>query len=147
VAFKSSPEFELWAAACEPAWERLNATHGQAEEHRVFHSLPPQEQWLVALFVVDAQIVNGGFSQLYCNEMGWMAPAAAVGLHAIGLNEAAEMVELAHRTFQPEVDANDGAITDALSELCDRLSPRYYKIADRLDNFVAAYLRAGPSTS
>jgi hypothetical protein len=147
VAHEPSPDFELWAAACEPVWQKLNQTRGFQEELRAFQALAPREQWLVALWTVDAQVRNGGFSQLYCNEMGWMAPAAAAGLRTMGLPEAAEVVELAHRTFQPEVDANDGAISDALDELSDKLSRRYYQLKDDcLESRVAIYLRSTPST-
>jgi hypothetical protein len=92
---------------------------------------------LYGLYVVDGQVCNGGFIQLYDNTHGGPVPFAIEGLQAIGLHQAAAVVEesLAFmRHAQPDVLLpqlrQSGAVSQQISEPrpLEVLDDEYYRL-------------------
>ncbi len=72
--------------------ERLSTGVDDAEE---LDRLPDAlRTWYVA-FVVDAEVLNGGFNQLFFNPSGALAPEAPAAFEALGVPEASALVERA----------------------------------------------------
>ena len=76
-------------------------------EYVVDHSLPSDSpvdavahlsealrSWYIA-FIVDAEVLNGGFNQLFFNPSGQLAPAAPAAFVALGIPEAGVLVQRA----------------------------------------------------
>lgn len=61
----------------EPGWDQLSTA----------------QQQFVSMFVVEGQVFNGGFPQLYSNECDSYLPAALAGYRAIGAKPQVEIVE------------------------------------------------------
>lgn len=61
----------------EPGWDRLT----------------PSQQQFVSMSVVEGQVFNGGFHQVYFNDCHAFLPAALAGYRAIGAKPQAEIVE------------------------------------------------------
>src|SRR5690606_22480419 len=70
----------------------LDATAGSGlGEPEALDGLPvPLRAWYVA-FVVDAEVLNGGFNQFFFNPSGVLAGEAPEALRTIGLDRAAEI--------------------------------------------------------
>lgn len=128
MAESADHEYELWAAACERACERLRGAVDRREERLIFAGLGTDLQWLVALRGVDDQVRNGGFSQLYGNALGWMTPSAASGLRLLGMDEAAQILETAHEMGRLAYDDEGSCLDPAHVERLDALNNLYYSL-------------------
>lgn len=62
----------------EPGWDQLSTA----------------QQQFVSMSVVEGQVFNGGFHQVYFNDCHAFLPAALAGYRAIGAKPQAEIVEL-----------------------------------------------------
>lgn len=61
----------------EPGWDRLT----------------PSQQQFICMSMIEGQVTNGGFPQLYSNECDSYLPAALAGYRAIDAKPQAEIVE------------------------------------------------------
>ena len=72
-------------------------------------ALPPALQaWYVA-FVVDAEVLNGGFNQFFFNSSGVFAPMAPAAFAQIGIPEAGELVVRALQLLEAHAPALEAA--------------------------------------
>ncbi|MFI4915147.1 MAG: DUF4375 domain-containing protein [Phycisphaerales bacterium JB060] len=62
----------------EPGWDRLT----------------PSQQQLICMSMIEGQVTNGGFHQVYFNGYQQYLPLALAGYRAIGAKPQAEIVEL-----------------------------------------------------
>ena len=80
--------------------------------------LRPEQQWLVGMMVIEGQVGNGGFHQVYFNRCADYLPLAIAGYKAIGasvqariLKEVMEMVAAdpwaGPRDIWPDPDADE----------------------------------------
>ncbi|HZW10319.1 MAG TPA: DUF4375 domain-containing protein [Phycisphaerales bacterium] len=141
MSMQPHAEFELWAAACEPAWRQLRAAKGRRRAQQIFAQLDPEQQWLVALWEVEAEVVNGGFSQLYCNGKGWMTPTAAIGLRELVMGDAAEVLNRAHVVGRRAYDEGGSCLDASQIDLLDEFNRPFWSLVKGLDSRVAEYLR------
>ncbi|MCG3131032.1 MAG: hypothetical protein FLDDKLPJ_01807 [Phycisphaerae bacterium] len=93
-----------------------------------------------AVWMLEAEVNNGGFSQYFFNSWSDHWPDALTGLNAIGARRTAEILQRAVAVFGPEGPATDReARMDQLSKLIDRcekelddLDDQFYKETDPL---------------
>jgi hypothetical protein len=64
--------------------------------------------WYVA-FIVDAEILNGGFNQLFFNSSGALAPEAPAAFTALGIPEAGDLVDRALSLLEDHAPALEKA--------------------------------------
>jgi hypothetical protein len=77
----------------EGEMERDNQPYSLARALSNLRRLPPGYGYLHGLYVVDGQVCNGGFLQLYENEYGPSVPLAVDGFRAVGREDLAVLVE------------------------------------------------------
>lgn len=77
---------------------------GTDEELERFDELPDGLRIIWATWIVEADVLNGGFNQLYWNSTGAYAPAAAEAYRLLGVVEAAEVVEQSLEILDMEKD-------------------------------------------
>lgn len=95
-SFQPSEGAKKLAAAVrrmEGEMERDNQPYSLVRALSNLRQLPPGYGYLHGLYVVDGQVCNGGFLQLYENEYGPSVPLAVEGFRAIGREDLAELVE------------------------------------------------------
>jgi len=61
-------------------------------------------------FVVDAQVLNGGFNQLFFNPTGALVPDAPAALTSVGIPEAADLVTAALYLLGEHAPALEAAV-------------------------------------
>jgi hypothetical protein len=79
------------------------------DEAELVAALPPaQRSWYVA-FVVDAEVLNGGFNQLFFNLSGALAPLAPAAFTELGVPDAGELVRRALDLLEVHVPVLEAA--------------------------------------
>jgi len=84
-------QFEYVVATYTPAWDKYLAKGLQA--------LTETERTLLAVWVVDAEVNNGGFDQYFFNSSGDLAPETPSALERIGAPRAAALLRRAIERF------------------------------------------------
>jgi hypothetical protein len=109
-----------------------------------FEKLPEAAGHLLAVWLCDAEVCNGGFHQFFFNSTGVLAPEAAEGYRAAGLAECADLVEAAIARFDEPYPRNRAARQAVLETLkrpgkkraewdpFGELDDRYFAARDRL---------------
>lgn len=82
---------DYWAIV-EPHWERVSIYDGPDVFIREFDATREVARNLLAAHWCIAEIENGGFYQFLTNSTGILGPEAVVGLRAVGLSAAADIV-------------------------------------------------------
>ncbi|MFZ5817882.1 MAG: DMP19 family protein [Bacillota bacterium] len=77
--------------------------------------LPPGYGYIYSLYILDGEVCNGGFRQLYDNGYGPAVPLAAEALRTIGREDLALLVEESARHARP-LDELDQAYYDRTRE-------------------------------
>src|SRR5262245_22080262 len=83
----------------EPHADAVEIHEGPQVFLRGFEKVPGPVGHLIAVWWCDSEVCNGGFHQFFSNSTGILAPEAAAGFRAIGLNDCAEIVEQAIEMF------------------------------------------------
>jgi hypothetical protein len=89
---------EYWLAI-EPIWDRISIYDGPAVFLEQFKSVQPELGHLFAAHWCQSEVRNGGFHQFFYNPTGVLAPEAAAGFRAIGLEDCAAVVKEAMSFF------------------------------------------------
>lgn len=98
----NSEEIKLgysYLQAINPIWERISIYDGAKVFLKQFGKVTPQWGHLFAAHWCQAEVCNGGFHQFFHNTTGVLAPEAADGFEAIGLNDLAALVREAMELF------------------------------------------------
>jgi hypothetical protein len=95
------PGATAWRAI-EPYWDIVNIYDGAANFLESLEAVPIQVRHLLAVWWADSEICNGGFHQLFSNSTGVLAPEAAEGFRAVGLEECFRIVRAAIERFGTE---------------------------------------------
>lgn len=113
-----------------------------------FDELTVPERVFVAIWMLEADVNNGGFDQYYLNSAGdhaWFAPEA---LRAIGAERTAALVEQANAAFGPGGPSPDREVRLRTHEevaararaLWDDLDRAFYTYEDDLTTLLRAYV-------
>lgn len=109
---KSQPE-PYWALV-KPYWDAVSIYDGPEAFLSQFSLLPQPSKHLFAAHWLVSEVANGGFSQLFSNSTGVLAPEAVLGLRAIGMPGAAAIAEEAVGWFEGEYPRDRDVRNDAL---------------------------------
>jgi Domain of unknown function (DUF4375) len=118
-----------------------------------FGELSAAEKVFVAIWGLEADVNNGGFSQYYFNSAGDHAMHAPGALRAIGANAMADIVTKANAQFGaggPPVDWEERrdaleALRDKADAAWDELSGQFQNYPDDLTELLYAYVQANKS--
>ncbi|XOV74998.1 MAG: DUF4375 domain-containing protein [Phycisphaerales bacterium] len=126
--------------AIEPFYDRLGKCDGLPNP-----SFPMYAFRLYAMHYCDVEICNGGFSQLFVNSTGELAPAAEEGFRLIGREDIASLLRAAMAPFGQEFprdweERNNIGIDLDLWDKVDELNVRYYGLPKPYDD-MDAYAR------
>ncbi|MBO9709723.1 MAG: DMP19 family protein [Caulobacter sp.] len=106
---------EGYWALIEPYWDAVSIYDGPEVFERQFSVLPVTARHLFAAHWLVSEVCNGGFSQLFFNSTGVLAPEAVEGLEQIGLPGMAAISEEAMAWF-------GGDYPRDRDERCERLA-------------------------
>jgi Domain of unknown function (DUF4375) len=110
------PGTDAWRAV-HPYWTMVSIYDGPVTFLRGFEQLPEHVRHLFAIRWCDYEVCNGGFRQFLSNSTGVLAPEAADGFRAVGLDEFAELVDAAIGFFQKPFPRDRAARQEALAIL------------------------------
>ena len=79
------------------------------DDREAVAALPPALQAWYVTFVVDAEVLNGGFNQFFFNSSGALAPLAPAAFTQIGIPEAGELVRRALELLETHAPALEAA--------------------------------------
>jgi len=141
---------ELIDAAVEYVVRKVG---GDAENRlELLNSLPEGLRAVFAVWMVDAEVKNGGFSQYFWNRGNSGAGVAVFGFRLLGAEDHAAMMEEAIKTWErerPIMSTFEARETrEAFSEWAQRtalgpLDMQYYGLSD-IEPALARFLRAHP---
>jgi hypothetical protein len=133
------------------AWERIASRLGD----RSIDGLVRPERMFAAIWMLEAEVNNGGFHQWMFNSTGDDAELAVAALREIGAARAASVCErffallpggrpLAERNArQAQLDAAVAAIgEDAFTEACGPLEEEFQALEDDLRHRLLVFIRA-----
>lgn len=125
---------DAYLSALEPIWKLIRVSAGEALFLEQFSRVPRQLGDLFAAHWCQSEVRNGGFHQFFLNPTGVLAPEAVAAFRAIGMLEAATVVDEAMRVL--------GTPWPREQEARQRLlpGPRHFRALD--DRFFAS-LRIG----
>lgn len=92
------PEDTYWQAI-EPVWQQMSIYDGPDVFLDQLRSIQPEQGHLFAAHWCHSEVCNGGFHQFFTNPTGVLAPEAAAGFRAIGLEGCAKLIEQAMAYF------------------------------------------------
>ena len=160
-AFTPPPKLKSLSAA-ELATVDDGVLESAVIDYVVDHMLGPEEgldaiaNWPSALqtwyaaFVVDAEVLNGGFNQFFFNSSGTLAPAVPSALRELGVDQAADIVEealalLGQHAPALEAAAEEGTIDAFMETYLDQpfseLDDRYGRLEEALRDARIRFLR------
>lgn len=90
---------DAYRAALEPIWKLISVSAGEAMFLDQFKRAPRQLGDLFAAHWCQSEVRNGGFHQFFQNPTGVLAPEALAAFRAIGMLEAAAVLDEAMRVF------------------------------------------------
>ena len=130
----------------EPFWESISIYDAPKTFLNQFRKVKSQVGNLFAAHWLYSEVCNGGFHQFFSNPTGVLAPEAADGFRAIGLEDCATVIEEAIQFFgnsYPREQEKRNEILDNVqgSEAEEwnpffKLDDRFYKFAVEEDRFL-----------
>jgi HEAT repeat protein len=117
-----------------------------------YASLTRPQQLYSAVFMCDAEIRNGGFSQYFVNSSGDQWRDALAGFEAVGFQERLSLVREAIAVFGADGPSTDRTVRqEQLSKVYRRndevfssLESRYYKSREAMRVFMSRYVLSNP---
>lgn len=110
-------------------------------------SLAPHEAAAVGVWLLEAEVNNGGFDQYYFNSRGVLAEATVRALNEIGATETASLLEAANKDVSPlPLPGDREARSEKLQEVAAwsrfaALEAEYYEQREDRIALLASYLR------
>lgn len=92
---------EMYWAMIEPHWKRVTIYEGGVPFLREYACTPEAARNLLSAHWCQSEVCNGGLHQFFFNPTGVVAPEAAVGYEAIGLQRLGSAVRAAIEFFGP----------------------------------------------
>ena len=131
----------------EPFWESISIYDGPETFLNQFRKVKPPVGHLFAAHWLYSEVCNGGFHQFFSNSTGVLAPEAAKGFRAIGLDDCATVIEEAIQFFgksYPREQEERNEILEGIEgneeeewNLFFKLDDRFYKLVEG-DRFLNA---------
>jgi hypothetical protein len=127
----------LYWRAILPYTNRIKIHDGPGMFLRQFKELPPAVGHLWAASLCHADVTSGGFEQFFSSPRGLLAPEAVEGFRAMGLADAADVVQQAMDVFPkpyPRDRDRRSAVLDEklqdsqVSELFENLDQRFVEL-------------------
>lgn len=113
-----------WENIVDSLADKIEITKGPKEYFASIAHLPRPHVLLYAIFYAGAEVNNGGFSQLFYNSTGMVAPEAREGFAAIGMPKIAELFSEAMQIFGTayprDPDVRRQAVEAAAQRFLDR---------------------------
>ena len=78
-----------------PYFRLLNEMQSPDQFQRQFEKIPPAAGHLLAAYWCRAEVLSEGFEQFFANSTGVLAPEAVEGFRAMGLGDAADVLQQA----------------------------------------------------
>ncbi len=132
----------------EPFWEFISIYEGPKTFLNQFRKVKPRVGHLFAAHWLYSEVCNGGFHQFFSNPTGVLAPEAAEGFRAIGLEDCAAVIEesigffgSSYRREQEKRNEILDSVSGSTREEGDpfvRLDERFYKLVEGDRFFKAA---------
>ncbi len=127
-----------------------NFEEGEQYTLEKISKLSKGQQAIFSIWMLQAEVNNGGFNQFYYNSSGQFANMAEEGLKLIGANKYAELVKQANNTYLTIKDEleekNDGSI-ESFSESYEdnplnELDDKFYELEEQesLDSIQIAFI-------
>jgi hypothetical protein len=146
-------------AAEQPTAEVINyliSLEGIHAGTAVVDALPDPLRWIWAMFLLDADVCNGGFNQYFYNSSGLWVDDAIAGYRAMGMPEYASIVDRAAATAvgpkesETRRRAREARTLEAFSETYQHTSlgafdKEYYALGDyqaTTDTYIRAHAEA-----
>ena len=147
---KKPPLQPLGATPSEQLLFSLQADIVNREVSCGYASLSSAERVFYCVWMLEAEVNNGGFEQFFGNTAGDIAEDVPAALRAIGAGHTAVLVEQANAVFGPagppaDWDAREDLIAefdDATRERLDELDQAFYEYRDNLSELLTAYMKA-----
>jgi len=110
-----------------------------------FNRLTPDEQLLVVIWGLEADVNNGGFHQYYFNSYGNFARLAPGMLRGIGASHMAQIIDEANAVFGPLGPAQDRddrqrALEAIDDDSWDSLDNRFWAYPDNLSELLGRHV-------
>jgi hypothetical protein len=131
----------------DPVWWQASIYDGWDAYERTLAPFSQAQRYAFAILWYDAEVNNGGHSQLYANSTGIVWRDALAGFDAIGLPEGAAIVrESAGRIGgNPALDREErNRQLEALAPKFDDLDERYYALGETVNRKLMEYIRSRP---
>jgi Domain of unknown function (DUF4375) len=90
---------EVYWSVIDPIWDAISIYDGPEVFLLQFGEVRPELGHLFASHWCQSEVCNGGFDQFFYNSTGVLAPEAAEGFQAIGLDDLAALVREAMSVF------------------------------------------------
>jgi hypothetical protein len=110
-----------------------------------FNALTPDEQLLVVIWALEAEVNNGGFHQYYFNSSGDFARYASRMLREIGAKNMAQIVDEANAVFGPvgppdNRDERQKALETIDDDSWDQLDNKFCANPDNVSELLSKHL-------
>ena len=125
-----------------------------SNDYEVIMKLSKGRQAIYSIWVIDEEVNNGGFNQLYFNGYEKLAKLAETGFLIIGAKKFADLTKKANQLFQrikPDLDKYKDGTLESFSESyknnpLDKYDDEYYKLneSDSLNYMIVKYIRNNP---
>jgi hypothetical protein len=129
---------EIGAAVVQHVHHRVSSG---LDEKRVMDELPRGTWAIYATWLVDAEVLNGGFNQFFFNRSVAAAGEALLGYELLGAEDHAAVMRAAIATFESERDRllpfHEKGTLEAFSKSHEHtelsaVDQRYYALGDRI---------------
>ena len=103
----------------EPIWETVSIYDGPDTFLQQYNASPEASRILFAAHWTQSEVLNGGFGQYFSNSTGVLAPEAVLAFRALGMSQAAAILEQAMAFFDFPYPRDRGQREDALEAAFD----------------------------
>jgi hypothetical protein len=145
---EATPDDELEQLIVDEIERRVGDDYDHS--HEIVLSMPRGFRFIYAVWLLDAEVNNGGFNQFFWNSSGQFAPEALEGLREIGATKHEELLKKAIQIHKDE-SAMIGKLKkkgtlEAFSESykytkLNKLDDEYYKLPESLEKLNVKYIR------
>ncbi|WP_426452295.1 DMP19 family protein [Paenibacillus sp. S-38] len=130
---------DIWGDFAEAFVQKKNASG--------WDTLTPQEQEIAALWILEADVYNGGFLQFFCNGGEEAYICAVRALQAIGAVHALDVVQSGYACIEHLSDDHrltqlwdiPKFLTEKETEMLDKLDQRFWEDQDRIVEMAHRY--------
>lgn len=107
------------------------------------NTIPKEKRFVGALLLLQAEVDNGGFYQLYQNGNGGIIKAAIEGFQIIGSEKLADLVQQVHEIYVKEVKKLRKFPDDHSEDITNKIERKFYTLCktENFDKLLADFIR------